>query len=53
MCFLLVEFPDSEQTMELPLEDDDTLLLTTLKSNFPNANGYVILLQISTFNKGT
>jgi len=39
MSFLRVEFPDSEQTMELPLENDDTLLLTTLKSNFPNANG--------------
>ncbi|KAK2705461.1 uncharacterized protein LOC136030495 isoform X2 [Artemia franciscana] len=39
MSFLRVEIPDSEQTIELPLEDDGTLLLTTLKSKFPNANG--------------
>ncbi|KAK2702049.1 hypothetical protein QYM36_019359 [Artemia franciscana] len=37
--FLLVKFPSAEETLELPLEDDNSLLLTILKSQFPNAAG--------------
>ncbi|KAK2702046.1 hypothetical protein QYM36_019356 [Artemia franciscana] len=37
--FLRVSYPNSDESMKLPLEDDNSLLLTTLKSQFPNAIG--------------
>ncbi|XP_065567367.1 myosin heavy chain 95F-like isoform X2 [Artemia franciscana] len=51
MNYISVKSP-SRRTIELPLEDDDSLLLTTLTSQFPDAIGLTFYCESSQGTRG-
>ncbi|KAK2702031.1 hypothetical protein QYM36_019344 [Artemia franciscana] len=52
MNYISVKSPSCGRTIELPLEDDDSLLLTTLKSQFPDAIGLTFYCESSQGTRG-
>ena len=52
MDYICIKSPNSRGTIELPLEDDGSLLLTTLTSQFPDAIGLTFYCESSQGTRG-
>ncbi|KAK2725833.1 uncharacterized protein LOC136032058 [Artemia franciscana] len=52
MDYICIKSPNSRGTIELPLEDDGSLLLTTLTSQFPDATGLTFYCESAQATRG-